>query len=300
MARAGTKRAEAGDEAIEVAGVRLTHPDRVLYPRQGITKRDLAAYYEAVADRMLPQVAHRPLALVRCPQGRQRSCFYQQHAAPGMPASLARVTVPEAGGTAEHVMVEDLAGLVGLVQIGVLELHPWGSRADDLAHPDRLIIDLDPAPDVPFSAVVTAALDVRERLSASGLPSFAKTTGGKGLHVTVPLTPGAGWAEVKAFAKELADSMAAEAPERFTAKAAKTGRKGRIFLDYLRNEQGATAVAAYSPRAREGAAVATPLAWEELTPRLDPQAFTVRTVPDRLQGEDPWAGFDKARASLPR
>jgi bifunctional non-homologous end joining protein LigD len=249
---------------------------------------------------MLPQVAHRPLALVRCPQGRQRSCFYQQHAAPGMPASLARVTVPEARGTAEHVMVEDLAGLVGLVQIGVLELHPWGSRADDLAHPDRLIIDLDPAPDVPFSAVVTAALGVRERLSASGLPSFAKTTGGKGLHVTVPLTPGAGWAKVKAFAKELADSMAAEAPERFTAKAAKTGRKGRIFLDYLRNEQGATAVAAYSPRAREGAAVATPLAWEELTPRLDPQAFTVRTVPERVKGEDPWAGFEKARATLPR
>jgi bifunctional non-homologous end joining protein LigD len=279
--------------------VRLTHPDRVLYPRQGITKRELAAYYEAMAERMLPLVARRPLALVRCPQGRQRSCFYQQHAAPGMPASLARVTVPEAGGTAEHVMVEDLAGLVGLVQIGVQELHPWGSKADDLAHPDRLIVDLDPAPDVPFAAVVTAALEVRDRLAASGLPSFAKTTGGKGLHVTVPLTPDAGWAEVKAFVKALAEAMAEAAPDRFTAKAAKAGRNGRIFLDYLRNEQGATAVAPYSPRAREGATVATPLAWAELTPALDPRAFTVRTVPERVRsGADPWSEFEKLQASL--
>lgn len=297
MAR--TRRTEPADEPIEVAGVRLTHPDRVLYPRQGITKRGLAAYYEAVAARMLPQVAGRPLALVRCPQGRQRTCFYQQHAAPGMPASLARVTVPEAGGTAEHVMVVDLAGLVGLVQIGVLELHPWGARADDLARPDRLILDLDPGPEVGFADVVTAALEVRDRLAAKGLASFVKTTGGKGLHVTAPLAPGPGWPEVKAFAKGLADSMAAEAPDRFTAKAAKAGRKGRIFLDYLRNEQGATAVAAYSPRAREGATVATPLAWDELTPALDPQAFTVRTVPDRVRaGHDPWAALEQVPGRL--
>ena len=296
-------RAAEGDEssAVEVAGVRLTHPDRVLYPAQGVTKRELAAYWEAVAGRALPHLAGRPLTLVRCPQGRQRKCFHQQHAGPGLPASLRRVTVPTAaGGAAEHVAAEDLAGLVGLVQVGVLELHPWGSRADDPDHPDRLVLDLDPAPDLPFAAVVAAALELRDRLlAAAGLASFAKTTGGRGLHVTAPLAPGQGWAPVKALAKSLAEDLAAAEPARYTAKAAKSGREGRIFVDYLRNERGATAVAPYSPRARPGATVAMPLAWEELTPDLDPRAFTVRTVPGRaLAGPDPWAGFEAARRGL--
>jgi bifunctional non-homologous end joining protein LigD len=284
-------------DAVLVAGVRLTHPGRVLYPGQGVTKQALAEYLLAVADRMLPHLAGRPLALVRCPSGREGACFYQQHAGAGLPAALPRVSVPEAGGTAEHVAVTEPAHLVALAQVGALELHPWGSRADDLGHPDRLILDLDPGEGVAFADVAAAALEVRERLAAAGLAGFAKTTGGKGLHVTAPLAPGQGWDAAKAFAKGIADAMAADDPDRFTAKAAKAGREGRIYLDYLRNELGATAVAPYSPRARPGATVAAPLAWEEVTPALDPAALTVGTVPAR---PDPWAGFAGAAAPLPR
>ena len=284
-------------DAVPVAGVRLTHPGRVLYPDQGVTKRALAEYLVAVADRMLPHLAGRPLALVRCPGGLERPCFYQQHAGAGLPAALPRVTVPEAGGAAEHVAVAAPAHLVALAQVGVIELHPWGSRADDLEHPDRLVLDLDPGEGVPFAEVAAAAREVRERLAAAGLAGFAKTTGGKGLHVTAPLAPGQTWDAAKAFAKGLADAMAADDPRRFTAEAAKAGRGGRIYLDYLRNDRGATAVAPYSPRARRGATVAAPVAWAEVAPALDPAALTVRTVPAR---SDTWAGFAKAAAPLPR
>ena len=283
------------------AGVpRLTHPDRVLYPELGITKADLARYYAEVAPFLLPHAAHRPLSLVRCPEGRTGPSFFQKHPGRGTPESIERVKLREAGGVAEYMAIADADGLAALVQLGALELHVWGSRTTDLEHPDQIVFDLDPDPKVPWKDVVAAARAVRDRLETLGLESFAKTTGGKGLHVVAPLVPRASWDEVKAFTRAIADELVAREPERYLAKATKSARRGKIFLDYLRNARGATAVCPYSTRAREGATVATPLAWSEVTARLDPRRFTLQSVPKRLaKGPDPWQRYTKVRQSLP-
>jgi bifunctional non-homologous end joining protein LigD len=282
-----------------VAGVALTHPDRVLFPGQGITKRELAAYHEAVAERILPELAGRPLSLLRCPQGRRKACFFQRHPGAAMPERLAAVAVP--GDPAPWLTVSDLPGLVALVQIGALELHPWPAQAEAPERPDRLILDLDPSEGAAFADVVAAALAARGVLAAAGLACFAKTTGGKGLHVVAPVTSGHGWAEHRNAAKALAERLAATAPDRLTTAIRKTERRGRIFVDYLRNARGASAIAPYSPRARAGAPVAMPLAWEELVPGLDPAAFTVRTVPALLRDRpDPWAAIGTLRQDLPQ
>src|SRR6185437_13578671 len=283
-----------------VAGVRLTHPDKVLYPEQGITKQDLADYYLAAADRMLPHVTKRPLTLVRCPAGSERKCFYQRHAGSGVPDELGQV--PIAGFAEPYLYIKDTAGLIALVQMGVLEIHPWGARIDRPDRPDRIVFDLDPGEGLDFAAVVAAALDVRERLEGLGLAAFAKTTGGKGMHVVVPIARRHTWQAVKAFAKATAEAMAAGAPARFLTRIAKAERKGRIFIDYLRNDPTSTAVAPYSTRARAGAPVAVPLDWKELTATLDPSAFTLRTVPGRLARlqSDPWAGLLTIRQRLPQ
>lgn len=282
-----------------VAGVRLTHPDKVLYPAQGITKQDLAEYYLAAADRMLPHVAKRPLTLVRCPAGSERKCFYQRHAGSGVPDELGEV--PIAGFAEPYLYIKDTAGLIALVQMGVLEIHPWGARIDRPDRPDRIVFDLDPGEGLDFAAVVAAALEVRARLEVQGLAAFAKTTGGKGMHVVVPIARRHTWQAVKAFAKAMAEAMAADAPERFLTRIAKAERKGRIFIDYLRNDPTSTAVAPYSTRARAGAPVAMPLAWDEVTPTLDPAAFTISSVPRRImRTPDPWAEIDKHASALPR
>jgi len=282
-----------------VAGVRLSSPDKVLYPEQGITKSDLADYYVAVAERMLPHVAMRPITMVRCPTGRQKKCFYQRHAGSGVPEQLEQVRVP--GFDDPYLFIRDLSGLIALVQMGVLEIHPWGVTVDRPDRPDRMIFDLDPGEGTGFAAVVAAALDVRERLAARGLESFVKTTGGKGLHVVAPIAPGHDWPAVKGWAKALAEAMAAAAPDRYLTRIAIAERVGRIFIDYLRNDPTSTAVGPYSTRARPGAPVATPLGWEELDDGLDPAAFTVGTVPARLAGQatDPWARIDGLGQRLP-
>lgn len=291
----------AGNAAVEMEGVRLTSPEKVLYPEQGITKGELAEYYIAVADRMLPHLARRPLSLVRCPAGSSKACFFQKHVGSGVPAGVHRIEIPDGVGTADHpagvstyLWVDDRQGLVALAQMGVLEIHPWGSRIDRLETPDRLVFDLDPAPGLGWEAVVEAARAVRDRLAALGLASFLKTTGGKGLHVVVPVAPRHDWSVVKPFARAVAAGIAQAAPARFTINMAKKARTGRIFLDYLRNGRGATAVAAYSTRARSGATVSMPLAWRELSPRLDPRDFTILTVPKLLarRRTDPWAEID--------
>ncbi|HSE04839.1 MAG TPA: DNA ligase D, partial [Methylomirabilota bacterium] len=277
---------------IEVAGVRLTHPDRVLFREQAITKLALARYYEAVADWIVPHVADRPLSLVRCPEGDRGGCFYQKHAGPGVPEEVKRIRIRESGGrAASYLYVDDLPGLVA--QIGVLEIHPWGTRVDRLERPDRLVLDLDPAPGVPWPRVVAAAEEARALLTALELVSFVKTTGGKGLHVVVPLRPAAGWDALRALGEAIGVEMTRRAPDRYTVNPLKAARRGRIFIDYLRNVRGATAVAAYSPRAKPGAPVSTPLAWSELSAMTRPATFTVRTVPKRLATlrKDPWAEF---------
>ncbi|HXU44503.1 MAG TPA: DNA ligase D, partial [Thermoanaerobaculia bacterium] len=283
-----------------VAGVTLSHPERVLYAEQGVTKLDLALYYQAVERFILPHLAGRPLTLVRCPQGRQKGCFYQKHLGEGMPAAVRSVAIREGdGGEEPYPYVEDLAGLVSLVQIGVLELHGWGASAGDLERPDRLVFDLDPDPAVPWPRVVQAAQLVRKGLAEIGLACFVQTTGGKGLHVVAPLSRRRSWPEIKEFARAFAEGIVRGAPDLYVSKASKAARAGKIFIDWLRNARGATAILPYSTRARPGATVATPLAWAEL-PGVHPDELTVETVPARLAKlrKDPWGDFPTARQTI--
>lgn len=282
-----------------VAGVRLSNPDKILYPEQGITKGDLADHYAAVAGRMLPHVALRPITMVRCPTGRQQKCFYQRHAGAGVPRQIERVKVP--GFDNPYLFIRDLPGLIALVQMGVLEIHPWGVTVERPDRPDRIVFDLDPGEGLGFDAVVAAALDVRARLDRLGLASFVKTTGGKGLHVVLPIAPVHAWPEAKAWAKALSERMAADSPDLYLTRIAKAERTGRIFIDYLRNDPTSTAVGPYSTRARPGAPVAMPLAWEALAPGLDPAAFSVRTASAEIdrQASDPWAAMAQVDQRLP-
>jgi bifunctional non-homologous end joining protein LigD len=289
----------AARDEIEVAGVRLTSPDKVLYPEQGITKRDLADYMVAIADWMLPHVAKRPITLVRCPTGRQKKCFYQRHAGSGVPSELGEIPVP--GFEEPYLFVRDMRGLVALVQMGVLEIHPWGARNDNPERPDRMIFDLDPGEGLTFADVAAAAREVRAMLESIKLTSFLKTTGGKGLHLVVPIVRRYDWQEVKAFAKRAAENLAKEKPERYLIRMSKAERRGRILIDYLRNDPTSTAIAPYSTRSREGAPVATPLAWDELNDKLDPRAFNEKTVPGRLEAlrADPWKDIGAVKQALP-
>jgi bifunctional non-homologous end joining protein LigD len=278
-----------------VAGIALSHPDKPLWP--GITKRDLATYWQTVADHALPGLARRPLAIVRCPEGIDGEHFFQKHVNHGMPASVREGSADGA----PFMAIDDLSGLIGLTQMSTIELHAWGATEADALHPDQLVFDLDPGEDVPFSDVVAAALDLRQALEALELPAYCRTSGGKGLHLVVPLKPAADWDATRAFCKRFAEDMSALRPERYLSTVKIAARRGRILIDWLRNGLGSTAVASFCPRARSGAGVATPLSWKEVTPKLDPRAFTLATVPDRLAKlrTDPWEGFEAARRPLP-
>jgi bifunctional non-homologous end joining protein LigD len=276
---------------------RLTNPDRVLWQEVGITKQELADYYGKVGARMLPHVTRRPLTLLRCPDGREGDCFYQRHVHAAMPAGTHGVVVPGFGEGKEYVWIDDAQGLEGLVQLGALEVHPWGASIDALDRPDRLIFDLDPGPGLAWERVAEAAVIVRERLRRVGLASFVKSTGGKGLHVVVPIDPVTPWADAKAFCRSIAESLALADPARFTSKVAKPQRIGRVYVDYLRNDPTSTAIAPWSTRARPGAPVSVPLRWEEL---LGPQpAWNLRNIDERLKGADPWATLGETRQALP-
>ena len=276
----------------------LTHPDRVLWPDTGLTKQGLADYYADIAEWILPHVANRPLSLVRCPSGIEGSCFFQKHAWNGMSKAVQHRAIDDE----DILFIDDLEGLIALVQSGVLEIHAWGSPMENPETPDRIVMDLDPAEDVPWTALIDAALEVRERLGDAGLESFVKTTGGKGLHVVAPLRPKAGWDEVKSFTQSLAETMAGDSPDRYVATMSKRARAGKIFIDYLRNGRGATAVAPYSTRARSGAPVSTPLAWSELSASMRPDHFTVSNLPTRLAHlkSDPWADLPELDQGLPQ
>ena len=264
---------------------KLTHPDRILWPEDKITKQELADYYENVAELALPHMVGRPLAIVRCPRGRTQPCFFQKHVS---------------GKSSAHLMITDLEGLLSLVQLGALEIHPWGATADRLDRPDRLVLDLDPGPGVTWKNVVDAALVIRDRLGELGLESFVRASGGKGLHVVVPLARRASWDEVKSFARGFAEEMVAGSPERYVASATKSRRTNRIFIDWLRNARGATAVASYSTRARPHAPIAAPLAWDELPKLRSADAIRMRAVPRRIvERGDPWRGFFALRQTLP-
>lgn len=282
-----------------ILGVDISHPDRVVYPRQGLTKIALARYYEAAAERMLPFVENRLLSLVRCPQGRQQSCFFQKHASDGFPEAIRRTDIVESSGeTDSYLYVTDATGIVSAVQMGTLEFHIWWSRLDALDKPDRLVFDLDPDEGLAFADVRTAAFDIRDRLADVGLRSLALATGGKGIHVVVPLMRRADADSAGAFAEAFARSVAGEEPDRFTATMSKAKRRNRIFIDWLRNRRGATSIAPYSTRAREGAPVAMPVTWEELKSLKASNVFQVPDVLSRLEEDDPWAEAGAWRQSV--
>ncbi len=284
----------------QVAGVRLSHPDKILYPNDGITKSDLALYYQQVAPWMLPHVANRLLSLVRCPEGSGKPCFFQKHPSQGTSPHLLQTLVKEKTKDEIYLAVKDLAGLVSLVQMGVLEIHIWGSHRENYEKPDQLIFDLDPDPAVDWPQVVAAAREIRLLLEELELTSFVKTTGGKGLHVVVPIRRGPSWAEAKTFCRAVADFMVRAAPDRYIATMSKAARKGKIYVDYLRNDRGATAVAPYSTRAKPGAPVSVPIAWEELSAKLKSDFFTISNLPARLAKlkRDPWAALLTTKQSI--
>jgi bifunctional non-homologous end joining protein LigD len=275
------------------SSVTLTHPDRVYWPDVGVTKEGLADYYAEAWPFMKPLIVGRAVALVRCPDGIGGQTFFQKHAWKGLNRNIVLVNDPKE--PEALISIRDFDGLMALVQSAALEIHPWGSTVADWERPDMIVMDLDPGDDVAWASVIAAAEEVRARLKDAGLASFIKTSGGKGLHVVSPVKPKAEWPAVKAFTKSVADSMAADSPERFVSTIPKARRHGKILIDYLRNQRGMTAVAAYSTRARAGATVSMPLAWEELTPEIGPAYFTTRNTPTRLSSSaDPWADFRAA------
>jgi len=294
--RTDSTKTSAGDA---VAGVTLSNPDKLYFPEAHITKRDIAEYYAFVSQWLLPHIAKRPLSLVRCPDGWSGQCFYQKHADRAVNAAVARIEVPEGDGTATYMGASSAKALASLVQWGVIELHPWGSRQPRLDRPDQLIFDFDPDEGQDWQSLKTAAGLLRKLLQELELSSFVKTTGGKGLHVVVPIKPTLSWSDAKGFTRAVAEFMVATFPDRFTATVAKAKRKDRIFVDYLRNAEGATAVAPYSVRARKNAPVATPIFWEELAKDVRFDHFNVRNIRARLaKGRDPWADFSFTKQSI--
>jgi bifunctional non-homologous end joining protein LigD len=284
----------------EVLGIRITHADRLLFSEPDITKMDLARYYGVIADRMLPFAADHPASILRCPQGPDHQCFYQKHASDGFPDEIHQIPITENDGdVANYLYVKDAEGLVAAVQMGTIEFHIWGSSVDRLDAADRLVFDLDPDPSVTFETVKQAAIALRGALETIGLKSVAMVSGGKGIHVIVPLSRRAPWPQAKAFAKGLSARIAEHDPDNYVATMSKAKRKGRIFIDWLRNERGSTAVAPYSVRARASGPVATPVAWDELD-RLDAaNGFHIPDILERLEnGADPWAEAKDWKQSL--
>jgi bifunctional non-homologous end joining protein LigD len=288
------------DGAAIVQGIRVTHAEREVYPEPGITKLALAEFFAEIAEFVLPHVARRPLSLLRCPDGVTGQRFFQKHRMPGTPAAIKSIPVPMKEGIEDYVMIEDAAGLIALVQMSVLEIHPWGSTIDNLEKPDRLTFDLDPDEGLAWDQVVAGAVAVRELLQTLGLRSFVKTTGGKGLHVVVPIKPALDWEAAKEFTRVVVSMLVDAAPTLYTSSMAKKSRRGRIFIDYLRNGRGATAVAAYSTRARADATVSVPVTWDEVEGGLRSDRFTVLNLPEHLRARaaDPWAELATTKQTI--
>ena len=274
-----------------VAGIRISHPDRLIYPDLGISKIQLARYYEEIADWIVPHLAGRPLTLVHCPAGLAAPCIYLKHAKAWGPSALRRVKIQEKTKVGEYLVADSIEAVVSLAQMGIVEIHTWNSTAEDIERPNRIVWDLDPGPKVAWKQVVKAAGLVRAVLKTLGLTSWVKTTGGRGLHVVVPIKPARVVAECLEFSRGISDAIARTDPQLYTTTFAKLGRESKILIDYLRNNRTNTSVCAYSPRARPGAIVSIPLDWDDLS--LSPERWTLTTTPRRLKRlrTDPWAKY---------
>jgi len=284
-----------------IAGVSISHPERVMFPDAGLTKADIAQFYERISDWILPHVEGRPLTLVRCPQGISGDCFFMKHSKVWAPAALRRVSIQEKKKVGDYLVADTTAAIVSLVQMDVLEIHTWNTRIDNVEQPDRIVFDIDPGGDVPWAHVIESAHLVRRILQTVDLASFPKTTGGNGLHVVVPIVPRTDWSTCLEFSRALAGAIERHDPKRYTTAFAKAGRERKILVDYLRNNRTNTSVAAFSTRAREGAPVSMPIRWDELTARLQPSAWTVRTAERRLSSlrADPWRDYWTTKQRLP-
>ena len=285
----------------DMATSRLTSPDREVYPGEGITKQDVADYYQAVADWLLPELVDRPLSLLRCPDGVGGECFFQKHHAESLGPGVHPVTLREREGRDEYIYVRDIQGVLSLVQMNAIEFHPWGAKRTAPEKPDRLVFDLDPAEGVPWDEVIRAARDIRDRLAEVGLESWPRLSGGKGIHVCVPIRPGPEWDDAKDFCEAFAKAMATHSPMRYVATASKKARRDRIFIDWLRNGRGATSVASWVLRARKGAPVAMPLRWEELGRTRSGGDYDLGKAKRRAASlrSDPWEGFADSTQRLP-
>lgn len=286
------------NESLILHGVKITHPDRVISETGQVTKGDLAGYYAAAAPFLLPSVVRHPLSLLRCPSGISKQCFYQRNPGKGLGPDVHPFEFHHNGKAYEYLYIEDAAGLMELVQMGAIELHPWGAGIDSIDFPDRLIFDLDPAPDLPLEALKLAAQDLRQRLKRRGLEANLKVTGGKGVHVMVPLAGKDRWPAVKAFGAAIAQEMVQAVPEAYVATMSKAKRTGKIFIDYFRNDYTATAIADYAVRARPGAPVAAPIEWPELDGLVSPSQFTMKDVLKRLRKREPPAAA-KSKQRIP-
>jgi bifunctional non-homologous end joining protein LigD len=283
-----------------VAEIRLSHPDKLLYRDQGVSKRNIAEYYESVSKWMMPHVIDRPLALVRCPAGQEAKCFFQRNWSQTLPDAVDKVNVGEGRKHELHVAVHDLSGLISLVQLSVLEVHTWNCASADIEHPDQLVFDLDPGPGVTWKRLVESARLLHQTLTELRLPQFLKTSGGKGLHITVPIEPTIEWDEAKQFCETIAQSLAKSSPSLFVANMRKDLRVGKVYIDYHRNGRGATAVAPYSTRARAGAPVSMSIAWDQLGKASSAAQYTVESARHYLARRrmDPWHGFERSRVDL--
>ncbi len=281
----------AAADAPVVAGIRLSHPDRLIYPELELSKLELARYYDTIGQWILPHVRGRPLTLVHCPAGIAGPCIYLKHAKAWGPTALRRVRIQEKTKVGEYLVADSIAAVVALAQMGIVEIHTWNSTADDVEHPNRIVWDLDPGPEITWKHTVAAARLLREVLNTLGLEAWVKTTGGRGLHIVVPIKPSLDWAECLAFSRDVSDALVRTRPALYTTTFSKSGRERKILIDYLRNNRTNTSVCAYSPRARPGAPVSVPLDWRDLAG--GPDRWTLRTVPRRLQRlrADPWAEY---------
>ena len=287
---------------MEVRGIPISNPDRVMYDTPRLTKLDVAAYYDTIAPAMMPHVEGRPLTLVRCGRGTAGDCIYMKHSKLWAFPALKRVKIPEKTKIGDYLVIESPEGIVGLAQMDILEIHTWNTTFRRVERPDRIVLDLDPGPDVRWPAVVAAAKLVRKMLATLDLDSWVKTTGGRGIHVVIPLVPRDDWSACLDFARAAAGALVRYDSKQFTTNFSKRGRERQILIDYMRNNRTNTSIAALSTRAREGAPVSMPVSWTELTPRLDPASFTVTTAPRRIATErkDPWADYFRSKQRLPK